>query len=60
MLLAYTGRAAELARIGRLLDEAAGQPAALLIEGEAGIGKLTLWSAGSIRPAIVAGRCSPV
>jgi DNA-binding CsgD family transcriptional regulator len=40
------GRAAELARIGRFLDEAAGQPAALLIEGEAGIGKTTLWSAG--------------
>jgi DNA-binding CsgD family transcriptional regulator len=40
------GRAAELARIGRFLDEAAVQPAALLIEGEAGIGKTTLWSAG--------------
>ena len=40
------GRAAELARIGRFLDAAAGQPAALLIEGEAGIGKTTLWSAG--------------
>lgn len=40
------GRAAELARVGRFLDEAAGRPAALLIEGEAGIGKTTLWSAG--------------
>ena len=40
------GRAAELARIGRFLDEAADRPAAMLIEGEAGIGKTTLWSAG--------------
>jgi hypothetical protein len=40
------GRTAELARIGRFLDEAASHPAALLIEGEAGIGKTTLWSAG--------------
>jgi DNA-binding CsgD family transcriptional regulator len=40
------GRAAELTRIGRFLDEAASGPAALLIEGAAGIGKTTLWSAG--------------
>ena len=40
------GRAAELARIGRFLDEVASHPAALLIEGEPGIGKTTLWSAG--------------
>ena len=40
------GRAAELARIGRFLDDVASHPAALLIEGEAGIGKTTLWSAG--------------
>jgi DNA-binding CsgD family transcriptional regulator len=40
------GRAAELTRIGRFLDEAAHGPAALLIEGAAGIGKTTLWSAG--------------
>jgi hypothetical protein len=40
------GRTAELARIGRFLDEVASRPAALLIEGEAGIGKTTLWSAG--------------
>ena len=40
------GRASELARIGRFLDEVASHPAALLIEGEAGIGKTTLWSAG--------------
>ena len=40
------GRAAELGQIGRFLDEVASRPAALLIEGEAGIGKTTLWSAG--------------
>jgi DNA-binding CsgD family transcriptional regulator len=40
------GRAAELARIGAFLDEVASHPAALLIEGEAGIGKTTLWWAG--------------
>ena len=40
------GRAAELARLGRFLDEVTGHPAALLIEGEPGIGKTTLWSAG--------------
>ena len=39
------GRAAELARIGRFLDEVASHPAALLIEGEPGIGKTTLWEA---------------
>ena len=33
------GRATELARIGHFLDEVASHPAALLIEGEAGIGK---------------------
>jgi DNA-binding NtrC family response regulator len=33
------GRAAELARIRRFLDDAAASPAALLIEGAAGIGK---------------------
>src|SRR5579859_3910949 len=40
------GRAAELARIGHFLDEVAGGPVALLIEGAAGIGKTALWSAG--------------
>ena len=40
------GRAAELARLGRFLDEVTGHPAALLIEGEPGMGKTTLWSAG--------------
>ena len=40
------GRTTELARIGSFLDEVASHPATLLIEGEAGIGKTTLWSAG--------------
>lgn len=40
------GRAAELGRLGRFLDEVASLPAGLLLEGEAGIGKTTLWSAG--------------
>jgi predicted ATPase len=39
------GRAAELGRIRAFLDEAAAGPAVLLIEGPAGIGKTTLWSA---------------
>ncbi len=40
------GRAAELDRIRRFLDEVIGRPASLLIEGPAGIGKSTLWAAG--------------
>jgi DNA-binding CsgD family transcriptional regulator len=40
------GRAAELAQVGRFLDDASSGPAALMIEGAAGIGKTTLWSAG--------------
>jgi DNA-binding CsgD family transcriptional regulator len=39
------GRTAELARIARFLGDAADGPLALLIEGAAGIGKTTLWSA---------------
>jgi DNA-binding NarL/FixJ family response regulator len=40
------GREAEQARIRRFLDNAADGPVALLVEGAAGIGKTTLWSAG--------------
>lgn len=40
------GRQAELARIGHFLGDAVSGPVALLIEGAAGIGKTTLWSAG--------------
>jgi DNA-binding CsgD family transcriptional regulator len=44
--LGVHGRTAELARITRFLDEVIRGPAALLIDGPAGIGKTTLWSAG--------------
>src|SRR5436190_1467992 len=37
------GRDAELAEIGSFLDLASGAPRVLLIEGDAGIGKTTLW-----------------
>src|SRR5215472_16186592 len=40
------GRAAELARIEGFLDDVISGPAGLLMEGAAGIGKTTLWSAG--------------
>jgi DNA-binding CsgD family transcriptional regulator len=40
------GREHELESIARFLDHVRDQPAALLIEGEAGIGKTTLWQAG--------------
>ncbi len=37
------GREAEVARVARFLDRVPSDPAALLIEGEAGIGKTTVW-----------------
>jgi DNA-binding CsgD family transcriptional regulator len=40
------GREAELARIERFLEDLAGRSLALVLEGEPGIGKTTLWSAG--------------
>src|SRR5215469_7010691 len=40
------GGSAEFARIGDFLGEVDSGPVALLIEGAAGIGKTTLWSAG--------------
>src|SRR5436190_4714068 len=40
------GREEELAAIDAFLDRAAAGPAALLIEGEAGIGKTALWATG--------------
>ena len=40
---AIVGREAELGAVGRFLDRVALGPAALVIEGEAGIGKTTLW-----------------
>jgi DNA-binding CsgD family transcriptional regulator len=39
------GRDEELARLGVFLDAAGDFPAALVIEGEAGIGKTTIWQA---------------
>jgi MoxR-like ATPase len=39
------GRDAELASLRAFLSAAHDRPAALLIEGEAGIGKTTLWEA---------------
>ena len=40
------GRDAELESIGRFLDDVARAPSVLLLEGDAGIGKTTLWTAG--------------
>jgi len=39
------GREEELAAIAAFLDRAIHRPAALLFEGEAGVGKTTLWRA---------------
>ena len=39
------GREQELARIERLLDQRQSAPPAVIIEGDAGIGKTTLWAA---------------
>jgi predicted ATPase len=46
MAAGMIGRDPELASVASLLDGLASGPAALLIEGEAGIGKTTLWTAG--------------
>src|SRR5688572_15738847 len=40
------GREAELATVARFLDDPDQWPRALVLEGEAGIGKTTLWRAG--------------
>jgi len=40
------GREEELGSLRALLDRAGRGPAALVLEGEAGIGKSTLWLAG--------------
>ena len=40
------GRATELARLDAFLDAVANGPAALVVEGEPGIGKTTLWKRG--------------
>src|SRR4051794_20804539 len=43
---AVVGRQEELTAVERLIDALEDGPAALLLEGEAGIGKTTVWSAG--------------
>ena len=43
---AVIGREAELIAVESFLDRVAMGPAALLIEGEAGIGKTTVWLEG--------------
>jgi DNA-binding CsgD family transcriptional regulator len=48
------GRERELSAIGGLLDAAAAGPAALLLEGDAGIGKTTVWQEG-VRAAAARG-----
>ena len=45
MVFEIVGREAELASINAFLDEMEGGPAALVLEGEAGVGKSTLWGA---------------
>ena len=43
MVSQLAGRVAESRQISDVLDKAGGRPAALIIEGDAGIGKTTLW-----------------
>jgi DNA-binding CsgD family transcriptional regulator len=45
MALAVFGREQEFARIARLLDERRAGPLGVLIEGDAGMGKTTVWEA---------------
>ena len=44
-MLGTAGRAAEARSVGKFLDRARAQPSALFVDGEAGIGKTTLWLA---------------
>ena len=46
MTLEIVGREEELASIHTFIDQAEGRAAALVLEGEPGIGKSTLWAAG--------------
>ncbi len=46
MATEIVGREEELSSLGAFLDEARRGPATLVLEGEAGIGKSTLWEAG--------------
>ena len=45
MVFEIVGREAELASLNAFIDEAEGGPAAFVLEGEAGVGKSTLWRA---------------
>src|SRR5918912_2695499 len=45
MVFEIVGREAELASLNAFIDEMEGGAAALLLEGEAGVGKSTLWGA---------------
>jgi hypothetical protein len=45
MAIDVVGRDQELAMVERLLDERQAGPLAVIIEGDAGIGKTTLWAA---------------
>ena len=44
-MLGTAGRAAEARSVGKFLDRVRVQPSALFVDGEAGIGKTTLWLA---------------
>jgi hypothetical protein len=46
MVFEIVGREEELASVAAFVDQARGGPAALVLEGEAGMGKSTLWLAG--------------
>jgi DNA-binding CsgD family transcriptional regulator len=46
MMFEIVGREDEVVSLRAFIDEARGGPAALVVEGEAGIGKSTLWLAG--------------
>lgn len=45
-MIVVVGREAELAAVGNVLDQVADGPVVLLLSGEAGIGKTTVWRAG--------------
>src|SRR5436309_8928314 len=45
MVFEIVGREAELASLNAFIDETEGGAAALVLEGEAGVGKSTLWGA---------------
>jgi DNA-binding CsgD family transcriptional regulator len=52
MLFEIVGREAELASLNAFVDETEGGAAALVLEGEAGVGKSTLWGAAVERARV--------